>query len=850
MNNSQRLFSPVAYLLHACGIDSQQPWPALLWSCFFTHSAPVLQDQHWQQKLASMFPHINFSRLRIGDIIRIPLQLLWLLLIKPPTPPFQPTPRRAWSARLKSLLKLNSLLKFNAKGMRKRSESYAGHHFWDLPFSRYAAYMIATFLSILCITTPFNMLAQTVFVILLWSIAMLVRKIPGQVTTLLLVVMSVSISTRYLWWRMAYTLNWDQSLDLFWGMLLIAAELYTWVILLFGFLQSSWPLKRPPATLSTEVQNWPLVDIYIPTYNEPISVVKPTVYAAMGLDWPQDKLRIYLLDDGRREEFKNFAASLGIAYIIRPDNQHAKAGNLNHALTKTDGEYITIFDCDHIPTRSFLQITMGWFMRDPQLALVQTPHHFFSPDPFEKNLGKFRSIPNEGELFYGVLQDGNDLWNASFFCGSCAVIKRKPLLEVGGIAVETVTEDAHTALKMQRLGYSTAYINIPQAAGLATESLSAHIGQRIRWARGMAQIFRLDNPFFGKGLSWMQRICYGNAMLHFLNGGPRLIFLTAPLAFLLFHAYVIYTPALSVLLYVLPHMAHANLVNARIQGQHRHSFWAEVYETVLSWYIVRPTTVALLDPSGGKFNVTTKGGLIGKNYFDWQISMPFLILIGISLLGFCFGIWRIFWGPVDEIPTTLLNLLWTSYNMTLLGAAVAVSSEARQVRRSHRVQLHLPTLLHLPNGKLIRCHTEDFSEGGAALSLPEEIPELVRDTQILVTFWRGEEEFSFPALVTANSENLLRLRWNLASQQQEMALIQCTFGRADAWITWNAGRRKDRPLSSLFEVLSIGVTGYVRIAEQLIPYASPLIRTTHRMYTTTKSLFPRTPLHLRHEQRA
>ncbi len=131
------------------------------------------------------------------------------------------------------------------------------------------------------------------------------------------------------------------------------------------------------------------------------------------------------------------------------------------------------------------------------------------------------------------------MWDATFFCGSCAVIRRGPLDEIGGIAVETVTEDAHTSLRLHRRGYTSAYMRIPQAAGLATESLSAHIGQRIRWARGMVQIFRLDNPLFGKGLKLVQRVCYANAMLHFLSGIPRLIFLTAPLAFLLLHAYII-----------------------------------------------------------------------------------------------------------------------------------------------------------------------------------------------------------------------------------------------------------------------------------------------------------------------
>ncbi|MDF4981200.1 glycosyltransferase family 2 protein, partial [Vibrio parahaemolyticus] len=267
------------------------------------------------------------------------------------------------------------------------------------------------------------------------------------------------------------------------------------------------------------------------------------------------------------------------------------AGNINYALKQTSGEFVAIFDCDHIPTRAFFQLTMGMFLKDPKLALIQTPHHFFSPDPFERNLSNFRNVPNEGNLFYGLIQDGNDLWDATFFCGSCAILRREPLEEVGGIAVETVTEDAHTSLRMHRLGYRSAYLKQPISAGLATETLSAHVGQRIRWARGMAQIFRVDNPLTGKGLKLSQRLCYVNAMLHFLSGIPRIVFLIAPLAYLLLHSYVIYAPALAIILYVLPHMIHASMTNSRMQGDYRYSFWGEVYETVLAWYIARPTTV-------------------------------------------------------------------------------------------------------------------------------------------------------------------------------------------------------------------------------------------------------------------
>ena len=213
-------------------------------------------------------------------------------------------------------------------------------------------------------------------------------------------------------------------------------------------------------------------------------------------------------------------------------------------MKRLDAPFVAIFDSDHVPTRSFFQLTMGWFGRDPKLGLMQTPHHFYSPDPFERNLGQFRTIPNEGELFYGVVQDGNDFWNATFFCGSCAVIRREALDAIGGMAVETVTEDAHTSLRMQMHGWNTAYINIPQAAGLATERLSGHVKQRMRWARGMIHgDLRTDNPLFAPlGLTLAAHVktccagCYFNAMMHFLYALPRLIFLTAQLIYhLIFH---------------------------------------------------------------------------------------------------------------------------------------------------------------------------------------------------------------------------------------------------------------------------------------------------------------------------
>lgn len=678
------------------------------------------------------------------------------------------------------------------------------------PAIRWAALLLSFAVFAIVCTTPFSLQGQMLFLVALWTAAMFVRRIQGNMSKLILIGLSLMATARYAWWRMTSTLDLETGVEILFATMLLLAEIYTWIILLLGYIQTAWPLKRPVAPLPADVSSFPTVDIYIPTYNEPLSVVKPTVLAAKGMDWPQDKLRIFILDDGRRPAFRAFAQEAGVEYMIRDNNRHAKAGNLNSALAQTDGQYIAIFDCDHLPTRSFLRESMGWFERDEKCAMLQTPHHFFSPDPFERNLSTFRRVPNEGALFYGLIQDANDLWNATFFCGSCAVIKRAPLEQIGGIAVETVTEDAHTALKLHRLGYSTAYINMPLAAGLATESLSSHVGQRIRWARGMAQIFRIDNPFLGKGLSLFQRICYGNAMLHFFYGIPRLIFLTAPLAYLFFELHLINAAAGMIALYVLPHILQSNLANAHIQGAHRHSFWAEVYETVLAWYIALPTTVAMFNPSAGSFNVTAKGGLITRTYFDWSISKPYILLIILNFSGLIFGLVRTFYLNTHEAGTVLLNMIWTLYNFLMLGVAVGVATETRQVRTSHRVSSRLPVALRLQDGRSIATFTQDYSLTGLGLDLPDDYQLGIGD-HVTVTLADQYREHVFPAHVIVRKSGSAGIQFDPLTTEQEADLVQCTFARADAWVGWKNEQDADRPMQGLHEIFTLGVAGYKKL---------------------------------------
>lgn len=668
------------------------------------------------------------------------------------------------------------------------------------------AWTAAALLGALLVSVPLALEEQAAFAVGCFGAALMLRRLPGRLPVIALILLSLLASLRYLYWRLTSTLGFETPLEMVLGYGLVAAELYALAVLVFGYLQTIWPLRRTPVPLPADPAAWPTVDVFIPTYNEALSIVKLSILAAQAIDWPRDKLRVHVLDDGRREDFRHFCATAGVSYLVRENNEHAKAGNLNAALKVTDGEYIAIFDADHVPTRSFLQVCLGWFLKDPQLAMLQTPHFFFSPDPFEKNLKTFRTVPNEGELFYGLVQDGNDLWNATFFCGSCAVIRRTMLEEVGGVATETVTEDAHTALKLNRLGYNTAYLGIPQAAGLATESLSRHIAQRIRWARGMAQIFRMDNPLLGKGLALGQRLCYLNAMLHFFYGLPRLVFLTAPLAYLLFGAQIFHASALLITCYVLPHVLHSNLTNSRIQGEFRHSFWNEVYETVLAWYILRPTLLALINPRLGKFNVTDKGGIIASDYFDWELARPYIVLLALNLLGLGVGIGRLFLGDPEAVTTVAINLVWTLYNLVIASAAVAVASETRQVRAEPRVAATLPAGLVLADGSRLECSTLDFSQSGIGLKLPAGL-HLPEGSAVEVELSRNGRSRRFPATVAFSRAGAVGTRFAELSVTEQRELVRMTFSRADLWAEAWGNHRPDSLLGSLREVSQIGLRG-------------------------------------------
>ena len=226
---------------------------------------------------------------------------------------------------------------------------------------------------------------------------------------------------------------------------------------------------------------------------------------------------------------------------------------------------------------------------------------------------------------------------------------------------------------------------------------------------------------------------------------------------------------------------------------------------------MRPVLVAFVNPKMGKFNVTAKGGVIEKAYFDWTIARPYVVLLVINLLGFAVGIGKMFYFSGDEITTLVINMVWTTYNVILLGASVAVASETRQIRGTPRVAADLPAVIRFDNGRTLVCRTEDFSQHGLGLAVPPD-SDIPTGSHLMVSLFRSDEEGVFPAIVTFSGKGRLGVQFDNLTLRQQADLASLTFARADAWVaTWGTGQR-DKPLSSLRSVIVIGLRGIGQLA--------------------------------------
>ena len=237
---------------------------------------------------------------------------------------------------------------------------------------------------------------------------------------IVVIILNLAITTRYMWWRATETLNWDSPAGMAVSLTLFLAEVYGFLVVVHHYAiatRASHRLATPPGDGFA-----PSVDVLVTTFNESPDILYRTLVGCQAMDYANK--RILVLDDGSRPEVADLCRRLGVGYITRDDNFGAKAGNLNNGLARTGADLVVTFDADHVPVRTFLTETVGFF-REDEVAQVQTAHHFYNPDLFQDRLHIRSYIANEQDMFYPVGQPGRDVYNSSFYCGSGAVFRRR-----------------------------------------------------------------------------------------------------------------------------------------------------------------------------------------------------------------------------------------------------------------------------------------------------------------------------------------------------------------------------------------------------------------------------------------
>ncbi|OGP11062.1 MAG: cellulose synthase catalytic subunit (UDP-forming) [Deltaproteobacteria bacterium GWA2_45_12] len=545
------------------------------------------------------------------------------------------------------------------------------------------------------------------------------------------------LTLRYLAWRIMHTMVFDSFVGLIMGTLLFAAEIYAIAVYLLGIFVNINPLWRKPVPVDLGSKDLPSVDVLIPSYNEGWATLSKTLLAAIQINYPKDKLKIYLLDDGGTSQKRNLpdkkealeaearhsflkkkCDEIGVFYLTREQNLHAKAGNINEGLKASQGELVVILDADHIPTTDFLEKTVGPFLEDPLLFLVQTPHFFVNADPIEKNLHTFSTMPGENTMFYRGIQNGLDFWNSAFFCGSAAVLRRAHIEKVGGLSGKTLTEDAETSLKLHAAGFNSIYLRRPMIAGLQPESLSSFITQRARWAMGMVQLFLENNPLKTKGLHWYQKIAYLNNMLFWFFPLFRLVFIVVPSAFLIFKLHIYNASLREVLAYTVPHIMAAFVVFVRLYGKYRWNLMSEIYEIILSVYLL-PSVLSVFGKNKNKtFKVTPKGEDLSHGQLS-PLATPFFLIIILIFVSLAMGLVHYQANPL-LIEAFAINTVWEIFNLILILCVLGVLYEEQQRRLEPRIVLKNKAVL-FSEKKNWKATLHDVSASGISVILENRI---------------------------------------------------------------------------------------------------------------------------------
>jgi cellulose synthase (UDP-forming) len=554
--------------------------------------------------------------------------------------------------------------------------------------------------------------------------------------------------------------------------LLLAAELFSLLGLALHLFATHTLLQRDAVRVGPEAR----ADIFIFTVNEPVELMRNTLVAAKAIRGADT---VWLLDDGGREDIRALAAELGVAYLGR--GGCGKAGALNHALKHSRAEFIALFDCDHAPAPEFLERTLGYFA-DDELAFVQTAQDFYNIDSFQHRSRQARGeFWHEQALFFRVVQPGRDRWNAAVLCGSCALLRRSALDDIGGFADGTISEDLHTSLRLHKRGWRSVYHNESLAFGLSPSSIEQYLALALRRARGAVQVWRKEGVLFAPGLTLAQRLCYLSSVCAVFAGWRTLILYAAPIVALMtgwtplshvggaFAGLLLLWLGLGVWLDTLAGRGYAR------------TLWMAEYG-LLRYVVCLRASLELLFPGPAR-HADAAAAPVGDDRVHGRL-LPQLALAAAAIVAIEYAAIRTFAQPYLPAADLLFYVAWLA-----AGAALAIrlswfaTSRMRHRRDHHRFNLPVPVTIRCGDGRRHLALARDLSLSGLKIELPATVvlPETIQGKLHLPFCAAG-----FQGVVVGQAEEdgggrsaRLSLQWaNDAARDAARALL---FGNSLQW---------------------------------------------------------------------
>lgn len=509
------------------------------------------------------------------------------------------------------------------------------------------------------------------------------------------VLIAAAAALRYQWWRWTDTVP-----DAWWtsgsGIYVFACFVFEAVVLfdtLIGMTVLSRSIDRSGEADANEAMlralprdALPSVDVLIPTYDEGPEVLERTIVAARALDYPN--VTVWVCDDSRRPWVAELAAAKGAKYLTRPDNRHAKAGNINAALARSSGELVMVLDADFAVRRQALWRLVGFF-RDPAIACVQTPQYFFNKDPVQTNLGLFDRVADDQRLFFDTIMPARDAWGAAFCCGTGFLMRRTALEAVGGIPTGSICEDMLTSIELKRRGLRTIYLKEELCIGLAPESVKAFFVQRLRWARGNIQILFLKNGVFGRGLPLLYRLMF-LPNYWAVQLPARIAYVLLPLIFLLTGLAPVVVPDTGELAgHLLPAVLGSIGLIWWVGRTGYFPILSDAANLFMAIRVAPATLLSLARPFGMPFRVTPKGAAARGQTTDRFVVWTCLALLAVTTVAVGLNAsdrWRI----IDDRNGLGLAAFWAIWNAAIIGVAALIARDQPRRRSDERFALGLP----------------------------------------------------------------------------------------------------------------------------------------------------------------